>query len=51
MDDKPESREESAEDGAAGGGDEGGDGKTLNDPLTQGDVEAPRAEFRGRKPE
>ncbi len=27
-----------------------GDGKTINDPLTRSDVEAPRAEF-GEKPE
>jgi len=27
------------------------DGKTINDPLTRSDVEAPRAEFEGRTPE
>ena len=26
-------------------------GQTINDPLTRGDVEAPRAEFEGRTPE
>ena len=26
------------------------DGKTINDPLTR-DVEAPRADFEGRRPE
>lgn len=44
MDDTPESRDETKGDGGAGG--EG----DINDPLTR-DVEAPRAEFEGRKPE
>ena len=30
-------------------GQEGG-GKTINDPLTRSDVEAPRAKFEGKKP-
>jgi hypothetical protein len=29
----------------------GGDGKEINDPLTRSDVEAPRKEFEGTKPE
>ena len=27
------------------------DGKPINDPLTRSDVEAPRKEFEGTKPE
>lgn len=28
-----------------------GDGEKINDPLTRRDVEAPRKEFEGTKPE
>ena len=45
MDRDPQDKEET--DGA----DSQSDGKTINDPLTRGDVEAPRAEFEGRAAE
>lgn len=44
MDDKNEDAEETEAEGSDSGG-------TINDPLTRGDVEAPRTEFKGRKPE
>jgi hypothetical protein len=46
MDDKTDRDEDDAEAGSRERSD-----TTINDPLTRGDVEAPRAEFRGRTPE